>query len=319
MFFLLLRRFFANGSMKLLPYFLALIVFAILTMSQFEKWQPHQTMWWFVVTVLTIGYGDMAPASNAGRLCAVVIMLGGIGIAAAWIGNLTTKLSNFRRRKMRGMEDYSKLKDHVIIMGWHGRGTLELLKEIMSDKRWEKKDIVFCTNILEERPIELTDNIRFVKGDLTCEASLKRAGILTASDVVIYGKDDSETVLAALAATFLNEKAHFVVYVKDHGSLEHIKRLSRGRNVSVIESTKVHMIVQEMQDPGVAHIIEDLLSNQTSANIQRINLEKPTHWIDSSAYLEGKCIPIAGLDMSGKIHINPDNDVVVQAVFYIEG
>jgi voltage-gated potassium channel len=320
MFFLLLKRFFANGSMRLLPHFLALIAFAIITMQQFEKWQPHQTLWWFAVTITTIGYGDMAPASNAGRLSAVFVMIGGIGIAAAWVGNLTAKLSNFRRRKMRGLNDYSeKLKNHVVIMGWHGRRTLELLTEIMADSRWKDKDIVFCTNILEERPLELSDNVRFVKGDLTCEASLKRAGIVTASHVIIYGKDDSETVLAALAATYLNENAHFVVYVKEHGSLEHIKRLSRGRNISIIESTKVQMMVQEMQDPGVAQIIEELLSNQTKANIQRTNLDKPVRWLDSATNLEGKCIPIAGLDMSGKIIVNPDNDVIVKAVFYIEG
>jgi voltage-gated potassium channel len=260
----------------------------------------------------------MAPASNAGRLCAVVVMFGGIGIAAAWVGNLTTKLSAFRRRKMKGMEDYSKLKDHVVIMGWHGRRTFEMLTEIMADPLWKDKDIIFCTNILTERPIELPDNIKFIKGDLTCEASLKRAGIETASDVIIYGKDDSETVLATLAATYMNEKAHFVVYVKDHGSLEHLKRLSKGRNLSIIESTKVQMIVQEMQDPGIAQIIEDLLSNQTPANIQRTKLNKLMSWREVlQTFNFRSCIPIAGTDPTGKIHINPDPCQAVGAVFYI--
>ncbi len=43
-------------------------------------------MWWAIVTVTTVGYGDIVPHTEAGRAVAVVVMVTGIGTAALLVG-----------------------------------------------------------------------------------------------------------------------------------------------------------------------------------------------------------------------------------------
>jgi voltage-gated potassium channel Kch len=64
----------------------------------FEKNAPqsnihsyHDALWWAVVTVTTVGYGDRFPVSEGGRAVAVVLMLVGIGL----IGVLTATVASF--------------------------------------------------------------------------------------------------------------------------------------------------------------------------------------------------------------------------------
>lgn len=45
--------------------------------------------WWAVVTASTVGYGDIAPSSAAGRLIAVVVMLAGIGLVSTLAASIT--------------------------------------------------------------------------------------------------------------------------------------------------------------------------------------------------------------------------------------
>ncbi len=45
-----------------------------------------QALWWAVVTLTTVGYGDVVPTTTAGRLVAVVLMIGGVGLFGALSG-----------------------------------------------------------------------------------------------------------------------------------------------------------------------------------------------------------------------------------------
>jgi voltage-gated potassium channel len=51
------------------------------------------SIYWAVVTLTTVGYGDLAPATTLGRALAVVLMLTGYGIIAVPTGIVTAELS----------------------------------------------------------------------------------------------------------------------------------------------------------------------------------------------------------------------------------
>src|SRR5438309_7704176 len=48
--------------------------------------------YFFIITVTTVGYGDVVPVSTAGRLTAGVLAIGGIGAAAVAIGNIFSQI-----------------------------------------------------------------------------------------------------------------------------------------------------------------------------------------------------------------------------------
>lgn len=49
-----------------------------------------QALWWAVVTITTVGYGDHYPTTATGRLVALTLMLGGIGLIGFVTGSLAT-------------------------------------------------------------------------------------------------------------------------------------------------------------------------------------------------------------------------------------
>lgn len=69
-----------------------------------------RAMWWSVVTLTTVGYGDAAPVTSLGRMLAALTCLGGIGLIAMPTGILAAAFSDAMRRKAEG-EAAALLKD----------------------------------------------------------------------------------------------------------------------------------------------------------------------------------------------------------------
>jgi voltage-gated potassium channel len=57
-----------------------------------------QSIYWAIVTMTTVGYGDIAPATVLGRMLASVVMIIGYGIIAVPTGIVTVEMANVRKR-----------------------------------------------------------------------------------------------------------------------------------------------------------------------------------------------------------------------------
>ena len=80
----------------LLVYAVGLVSISSTLVTTFEKNIESQldsfgdVLWWFIVIITTVGYGEMVPQSSGGRIVAVVLMLGGIGLFGAVTANLAS-------------------------------------------------------------------------------------------------------------------------------------------------------------------------------------------------------------------------------------
>ena len=75
------------------------------------------SLWWTIVTMTTVGYGDMAPTTISGRLLAIIIMLSGIILVALITGTISSIFTTKRIMEGKGLEKVSK-ENHIIICGW---------------------------------------------------------------------------------------------------------------------------------------------------------------------------------------------------------
>ena len=93
--------------MNLLYYLLftttGIIVFGSLLIFSVESSHPDSqinttldAVWWTVATVTTVGYGDVVPVTDVGKIAAIFYMFFGIGILALFISILGTKF--YKRR-----------------------------------------------------------------------------------------------------------------------------------------------------------------------------------------------------------------------------
>ncbi len=93
---------------------LALVAFLLLVILVFSSWgmylierqaQPEafgsipRAMWWAVISLTTVGYGDVVPATGLGKLLAGIVSLVGIGMAALPAGILASGFASEMRRR----------------------------------------------------------------------------------------------------------------------------------------------------------------------------------------------------------------------------
>lgn len=62
---------------------------------------PSDALWWSVVTIATVGYGDLYPVTNQGRIIGTIVIITGVGIFSAFTGFLANSFITRRRRHPR--------------------------------------------------------------------------------------------------------------------------------------------------------------------------------------------------------------------------
>lgn len=103
----LIVRALKNSSRKIYIFLLFLIIFSVIVgslMFMVEGGRPGfetipQSIYWAVVTVTTVGYGDVSPITPTGKFFAVILMLAGYSIIAVPTGIVTAEMRNKRQNK----------------------------------------------------------------------------------------------------------------------------------------------------------------------------------------------------------------------------
>lgn len=97
-----------NGFIYVLLITIATIIIGSVTIYYLEKNITMNTfgdaLWWSFVTVTTVGYGDLSPATGAGRITASILMMVGIG----FIGMLTGTIATYFIRKVKSPKIQNK-------------------------------------------------------------------------------------------------------------------------------------------------------------------------------------------------------------------
>jgi hypothetical protein len=78
-------------------------------------------VYFYMTTATTVGYGDLSPGSDAGRLVNVLVVFpGAIALFTILLGKAIASISAFWRRSLQGLGDYSKRTKHTLVVGWQG-------------------------------------------------------------------------------------------------------------------------------------------------------------------------------------------------------
>lgn len=216
--------------------------------------------YYYVVTASTIGYGDMSPSGPYGQLFATLFLIPiAISLFATLITKAITTMTNEIQKIKDGYGDFSSTKGHTLIVGCNPKQTDRLLREL------ETSEVLVVTSS-DCRPTNQAVHIVRTES-LASTADLIRAGIQRASRVVVMGKDDQETLLAALAVTSLvDPNLHVVAYFDSQVTAEILE--ANCKNVETVTDNTVSQLARSLEDPGASHVISNLVSTHDPVSLR---------------------------------------------------
>jgi voltage-gated potassium channel len=168
-----------------------------------EGWTFDDAMYMTIITLATVGYGEVRQVSGAGRIFTVMLIVMGVGYFMYVGGNLVQFLVEdririiFGRRKLD--KQIAKRKDHYIICGY-GRIGRELARYLTE----RYLDVVVIDKNPNCRTAMDEDGVLYLQGEATDENLLLKAGIKSAKGLVAAVATDADNVFLTLIAKQLN-------------------------------------------------------------------------------------------------------------------
>ena len=144
-----------------------------------EGWDWGDCFWMVLITISTIGYGEVEPLSTAGRLVTVLIIGGGVVVVQLTIQRLLGLAESGYFRQLRALRFRRKLRrmhDHVIICGY-GRIGREIGEQLLQD------NIQVLVVELDAQRIQAAKErgLRVLEADATSDETLLEAGLIAAA------------------------------------------------------------------------------------------------------------------------------------------
>lgn len=213
-------------------------------------------------TASTVGYGDLSPETEAGRLVAAVWFFpGALLIFSAVLGRLAGALVEGVRRMADGNGSFERLQNATVIVGYHRENTPLMVDNLISGQDGDEKIVLLANS----KDVEVPDGVRFVRADrLDSIHSLKRAAISGAQKVLVYAGSDAETFNTCLAIRELNEKVHVAAYFEDRDTAARAGRLAK---VEPVVSSACESLVRAAQDPGAGQVLMALSTAGKGATV----------------------------------------------------
>lgn len=224
---------------------LCIIAIGIIGYMGLEGYSLADAFYMTVITISTVGFGEIVPLSPTGRLFTSFLVFFGMSVGIYAVTNLTTffiegeLISYIKSVKMN--QRINKLKEHYVIVG-NGRTGKKLIETFV------KNSTPF---VLIERSYESIedavriygDSLIYVLGDATHDETLKKAGIDRASVLFSVLGTDANNLFVTLSSRDLNDSLKIVTRALEPSSITKLKRAGADKIISPIEIIANQMVV----------------------------------------------------------------------------
>jgi voltage-gated potassium channel len=267
-----------------------------------------------VTTVTTVGFREVQPLSDAGKIFTIALIVVGVGTALYTLGVIIETLLEgqlpevFGRRRME--RKITGMHDHVVVCGW-GRVGRAIARDLAA--------MGGTPVVVDNEPIRVEDvPYPAVLGDATDDAVLDRAGIRRARALVAALDTDAGNLFVTLSARALRPELFVVARVRLEENEDKLRRAGANRVVNpqsiggarmaafVLQPYVTEFVDVVMHDRGIEFRLEEIPVREGSP-VDGLSIRE-AHIRDRTGALV-----LALRDRGGTFTTNPPPETVVHA------
>lgn len=271
-----------------------------------------------VITVATVGYGEVQPLSDEGRLFTAFLIITSFGTFAYAVSYITKFVVDgelnlfFKNQRMNAAVE--KLDNHVIICGYgrNGRQAAQVLK------RQNNRFVVI------EKDSELTSQITHkfsdlvLTGDASHDEMLIKAGIMKAKALITTLPSDAANLFIVLTARHLNPKLTIISRASDDGSDTKLK-IAGANNVIMPDKVGGAHMASLLLKPDVIEFLDYItLQSGDDINLEELPLTEVSDQLKNKTLKELELRNKSGANIigyktvEGNYIVNPGADTLIQ-------
>lgn len=284
-----------------------------------EHYSFVDALYMTVITLSTIGYREVKPLSQAGKIFNIFFIISSFAIFAYIISSLTRYIvsgemaSYFKNRKL--MHAIEKFSNHVIICGFgrHGQQAAEILLANKMDFMAIDIEEVHLMNWLTEKK-----DLVYIHGDATDDDVLVKAGIKRAKALILTLPEDADNVFTVLSARAMNPSL-IIISRAQLKSSEFKLKTAGADHVILPELIGGAYMAGLISKPEVIEFINSLWGEEAeSINIESIAYENLPAEVQTKSIFEivkwyntgVNCLGIKS--ETGKYIMNPPQETILQ-------
>jgi len=285
------------------------------------------SVWWSMVTMTTVGYGDCFPKTFIGRFfVAYPCLIIGIGLIGYVLGVITeTMLERFNQRH-KG-KAAMQFEDHLVICQCPSVSrVLQLVAQFRAAYSDPHRHAVLVSSSLDELPVELRESsIHFVRGMHTSEEVLRRAGVSKAAGVIILANDandescDAQSFTAGTLVKLIEEDGPrpipLVIELSNRKNLRMMERVG-ANGIVPAEGITDMLLMQEMLNPGLRSVFEHLATYKNGIEFYIVTHQiagKSLHEIQVAALVHRNNLQVVGVLRNGAAMMASDKLITLDS------
>ena len=219
------------------------------------KLDIYDSIYYTIITIATVGFGDITPTTTIQKIFSVTLALAGVGLLAyiltIIISSVTQNLQDIRSG--RYMEKrLEEMENHYILCGY-GRVGTAVYEELM--KR-NQKVIIIEKNEEKIEDIEENDNVIALHANATEDKTLKKVNIDKSLGVIITTGSDVDNLFIVLTTRELYEDAWIVSRASKKENIKRLKNAGANKVISPEASGGSDIYFAAVQ-PNLVHITQN--------------------------------------------------------------
>ncbi len=279
------------------------------------EWTVVDCMYMAVLTLTTIGFEEVHPLSQTGRLFTTAFAITGLALVALAVRTAATLLVGQqlsagvqRRRRLRALKE---MRDHYIVCGYGRMG-----QETVHQLRRRGLPVV----VIEQDPEAIEQlqemDVPCVEGNATQDEHLDAAGVERARSLIAAVATDEDNLFIVMSARVLNPSLYIVARASREETVNKLQRAG----ANSVHSPYVgggRDLAYAAVEPGVVHFLEQVLHQEAfDVDFRSVPLPDDSRvlgkpMLGSGVMQEGGAMVLAVLSKDNELRTNPRPNTTV--------